>query len=351
MAEKYLTHDPARSLDEAVESLHPDKVLVVTDRNVNDKVLPLLMNSKVAVSSKRFIMNPGEEHKTLQTVEQIWNALEENGATRNSVVMNIGGGVVTDIGGFAAATFKRGIRTINLPTTLLGAVDAASGGKTGINFHNLKNEIGAFHKPEKVIVATKPFVTLPLYEVMSGYAEMVKTAIISDKKFYTSLYDFQSVYSDPDKLGEAVEKCLNIKDEIVSLDPKDKGLRKVLNFGHTAGHAFESLNLERGNRVSHGHCVAHGMLTAMILSNIVLSFSSTEINFFANFLKEYYPGSFIGCKDIEAIMQLMGRDKKNSSVGIPRFVLLEDIGVPKTDCSPSSEEIREALEIYRDFTA
>ena len=350
MAEKYLTNNPGASIDEAVVLLDASSALIVTDANVDRLVMPILDESNIVKTSSKVVITPGEAGKNLDTVVKIWDALEKSGATRKSVVINIGGVMVTDIGGFAASTFKRGIATINFPTTFLGVVDAATGGKTGINFNGFKNEIGTFHEPAKVIISPLPFSTLPQNELLSGYAEMMKTALISDHELYVKLYRISDILSNSQELGEAVEKCVNIKEEIVKLDPKEEGLRKVLNFGHTAGHAFESIRLERGEPVTHGEAVAHGMLVALILSNIILDFPSIELNYYHAFLKENYPRPMIGCNDIPDVLRRMANDKKNSRQGEPSCTLLRQIGEPVVDCHPTLKLIRESLEIYRDLT-
>ncbi|MCH5226927.1 MAG: 3-dehydroquinate synthase [Muribaculaceae bacterium] len=343
MAQQYLTHDPALTIDSTVEHLDADKMLVVTDKNVEKIVLPALSESNVVTSQPRIAIIPGEPGKTLDTVTQIWDRLEEIGATRRSLIVNIGGGVVTDIGGFAAACFKRGIRTVNFPTTLLGAVDAATGGKTGINFRGLKNEIGAFHMPSRVIISALPFSTLSKEETLSGYAEMVKTALISDQGFYESLLDMEAVLDSEEILGKAVEKCVCIKDSVVAQDPTEKGLRKILNFGHTAGHAFESLRIKKGQPVSHGKAVAHGMLVALILSELKLGFPHSEVTRYRDFLHKYYGQPLFSTEDIPFLMEKMSSDKKNRSHGKPVFTLLKSIGEPEIDCTPSTSEITTAL--------
>ncbi len=232
-------------IDNAVNSLDATTLTIVTDSNVEKAVFPLLSNSKSLARANKVVLTPGEDHKNLDSVINIWNALEETGATRKSALINIGGGLVTDIGGFAAATFKRGIRVINVPTTLLGAVDAATGGKTGMNFNGLKNEIGAFHIPSDVIISALPLTTLSRKELISGYAEMIKTGLIADAALYRELSDVESVIADTDRLEKAMKRCVEIKEDVVAQDPTEKGLRKILNFGHTAGHAFESLAIER----------------------------------------------------------------------------------------------------------
>lgn len=350
MAEKYLTENPALAIDMAVSQLEAPSVVVVTDRNVEKEVVPLLADSEVVKNSPHVAITPGEEGKTLDTVVEIWKTMEQAGATRKSVVLNIGGGVVTDIGGFAAATFKRGVPTINFPTTLLGAVDAATGGKTGINFNGLKNEIGAFHQPSKVIISPIPFSTLPQREILSGYAEMIKTALISDRRFYVELSDLGAMVNSPRRLGKAVEKCVGIKEMIVAQDPLEKGLRKILNFGHTAGHGFESLRIDRGKEVTHGEAVAHGMLVALILSHIQLGFSSRELNLYRSFLKENYPLPMISCQDIPEVIERINHDKKNSRPGEPSFTLLKEIGEPEIDCKISLNDLQECLDIYVEMT-
>lgn len=349
MAAKYLTTEPTKQIDTIVENLQPDKVVVVTDMNVLAKVIPALSSSRIVSESPCVAITPGEEGKNLQSVVEVWKKLEEAGATRNSLVLNIGGGVVTDLGGFAAATFKRGIRTVNFPTTLLGAVDAATGGKTGIDFNGLKNEIGAFHNPSNVIISVLPFASLPDEEVMSGYAEMIKTALIADRSLYCRLLNPDDVLNNDDLLGETVEQCVRIKEDVVAQDPQEKGLRKILNFGHTAGHAFESLRISRGLDITHGKAVAHGILPALILSNMLLEFPSMEVEIYRNFLCENYGGALIGCKDVKQVIDLMSADKKNARHGEPLFTLLKEIGEPVINCKVDSSELSEALEIYIDM--
>lgn len=339
----------ATRIDSAVKGLNPDKVLVVTDTNVQDLVIPRLMESEVIKNAPRISVTPGEEGKNLDSVTQIWDSLEEIQATRRSLILNIGGGAVTDLGGFAAATFKRGIRTVNFPTTLLGAVDAATGGKTGINYKGLKNEIGAFHMPSEVIISALPFSSLSHEDLISGYAEMVKTALISDRGFYLELLNPEKVTSDSRILEEAVGKCIAVKEDVVKQDPYEKGLRKILNFGHTAGHAFESLRIESGEPVTHGKAVAHGMLVALILSHIILDFDSAELQHYLHFLKDNYGGPLMGCKDEDKVKMKMASDKKNNTFGEPAFTLLRAPGLPEINCVPSSEEMSEALELYIDM--
>ena len=342
--------DPEKRLDREVANLKADKVLVVTDKNVAQKVISRMHSSEVLSSSVKVLLEPGEDGKDINSVIEIWNKLEEISATRKSVVVNIGGGMVTDTGGFAAATFKRGIKTVNFPTTLLGAVDAATGGKTGVNFRGLKNEIGSFHAPSAVILSSIPFSTLSRKELLSGYAEMIKTAFIADKTLYLELFDIEKVLGDSGKLESMMERCVNIKEDVVAKDPKESGLRKILNFGHTAGHAFESLLKKRGTPIPHGYAVAHGMAVELILSRMMLSFPSMEVKMYADaILNPFYGQLALNCDDAGALIDLMAHDKKNNIFGEPDFTLLREIGEPEFGCKPSKSDIETALEIYFDM--
>lgn len=340
----------ADTLDEAIEKLNPITVTVVTDSNVERSVMPLFEHSEVLRKANRVEIEPGENHKNIQSVMKIWDSLETAAATRKSVIVNIGGGLVTDIGGFAAATFKRGIRFINVPTTLLGAVDAATGGKTGINYNGLKNEIGTFHLPADVIISALPLRSLPQKEIMSGYAEMIKTGLIADASLYEKLLNADEILNDHVQLEDAMRRCVAIKEEIVRQDPTEKGLRKILNFGHTAGHAFESLSFRRGVPVAHGEAVAHGILVEMILSGMLKRFPSKEmLKYMTAILKTFYPRLGLRCGDIPELMDIMSHDKKNANAGSPNFTLLTSPGCPEIDCLPGMKEIEEALMIYRDM--
>ncbi len=344
------TAELCKRIDEAVEALNPATVTVVTDSNVSRLIMPLLAGCRSLAKANTVVIEPGEDNKDINSAIKIWNALEETEATRKSIVVNIGGGLVTDIGGFAAATFKRGIRCINVPTTLLGAVDAATGGKTAINFNGLKNEIGAFHQPSDVIITALPLSSLSRREIASGYAEMLKTGFIADAGLYSELLHMDEVIADTARLEKAMKRCVEIKEEVVAQDPTEKGLRKILNFGHTAGHAFESLAFERHQSSTHGEAVAHGMLVELILSHMLKGFPSDELHrYVSTILKAQYPRVKMTCEDIPKLISLMAHDKKNASAGHPNFTLLTTVGTPLIDCVPDGKEIESALEIYRDM--
>ncbi len=323
------------------------QVYVITDSNVERLVLPRLAEEwPELMALPRYAVPAGEPNKTIAQMTAIWTFLAEAGATRNALLLNIGGGMVTDMGGFAAATFKRGVRCVNVPTTLLGAVDAATGGKTGVDLLSYKNEVGAFHSPEEVIIDCRLFDTLPRAELLSGYGEMLKTGLIADAGLYDRLLHGSAGLERPGTLEPEVMRCVEIKREITEADPTEKGLRKTLNFGHTAGHAMESLCLEKGAPVPHGVAVAHGILVALILSHLVLEMDSSHIYAYRDMLRALYGRLNIACSDVPRLLELMGHDKKNSRAGRRNFTLLRAPGSPVIDCLPPASDIRDALDIY-----
>lgn len=344
-----VTDNPASALDSFIRKADPSGIFLLCDSNTRRLALPLIAGSDAADAAIIITITPGDDNKTLEAAASVWQTLSDAGATRNSILINLGGGLVTDLGGFAASTFKRGIRYLNIPTTLLGAVDAATGGKTAVNFNGLKNEIGTFALPETTIVSTIFFNTLPDTEFMSGYAEMIKTAMLFDKKLYYRLLDIATMRADSGRLAAALEACIAHKAMVTAIDPTERGLRKTLNLGHTAGHAFESIALAERRPVAHGVAVAHGLLAEMVLANIILGFPSTEIHRYAAMMREYYPKPIHACRDTDRIIDIMGHDKKNRDAGQPEFTLLKDIADPKTGCVATRREIAESLEIARDF--
>ncbi len=350
-----MTEEFCMAVDEAAgyrEGNTEEKSLfLLTDRNVATYVLPLLEGSEAVRHAERLIIDPGEESKSPATLIRIWEWLSEKGATRKSLMINLGGGMITDLGGFAAATFKRGMEFVNIPTTLLGAVDAASGGKTGCNLGGLKNEVGVFAPPADVVISSLPFATLPRQELLSGMGEMLKTGLIASAPLYRRMLRPSDFLENPVVLEPLVKDCVAIKTRITRQDPREAGLRKILNFGHTAGHALESLMLRRGEPVPHGIAVAHGLLVEMILSHMLLGFPSRELYPMAELLKDYFLGVRFSCKDTGTLLELMSHDKKNPDRKRISVTLLKDIGQPEWDHFPDTEEIATALDIYRDLTA
>jgi 3-dehydroquinate synthase len=270
------------------------------------------------------------------------------GATRHSLMVNLGGGMVTDLGGFAASTFKRGIPYINIPTTLLSMVDASVGGKTGINFGGLKNEIGVFNNARSVILDTIFLRTMDHENICSGYAEMLKHGLINNEEMWAELMNFSLELSDEslETLGRMVAESVAVKERIVTEDPTEHGIRKALNLGHTAGHAFESLALER-KPVLHGYAVAWGMIVELYLCCVKTGFPQDKMRQTVAFIKENYGRMAITCDDYPHLIELMHHDKKNEGNSI-NFTLLGGFGDIRINQTATEEEIMEALDFYRE---
>lgn len=342
------SNDIAGSLARIAGEMRPTSVVVVTDDEVKSLVLPRLgLPADWTVCS----FAPGDVNKNLESLAAVWGQMEEAGATRHSTVVNIGGGVVTDLGGFAAATFKRGVRFVNVPTTLLAAVDAAVGGKTGVNFNEYKNEIGAFAPADAVVISSATFDTLPAREILSGYAEMVKHGLLDSAEAYRALIAEDPLKLSDERMLELLEYNVGVKERVVTADPFERGIRRALNLGHTPGHAFESLALHRGRPVPHGFAVAWGLLVDMILSHMELGFASDYFYPYRDFLRDNgYGTPEITCDDYDTIVDLMRHDKKNASPDAINFTLLRAPGDVCIDCVVTADKIKAALDIFRDLT-
>ena len=344
------TNDVATHIDTLVEKFAPSTLFVLVDENTRKCVLPQLSaESKVLAQAQIITIAAGDTNKNIDSLMHIWSQLVEGGATRKSVMINLGGGVVTDIGGFAGASFKRGIRFINIPTTLLSAVDAAVGGKTGINFHGFKNEIGAFCEAEAVIISTRFFATLSQEELLSGYAEMLKHGLISNIDTYTQLIAEDVTNIDTKQMLSLLQESVMVKKRVVEKDPTEKGIRRALNLGHTAGHAFESLALQRNSPIPHGYAVAWGLVVELILSNLYLKFPSAELSRLATYIYENYGAYNITCDDYATLIDFMRHDKKNDSANEINFTMLKNVGDIHIDCIAKEDDIKTALDIYRDY--
>lgn len=320
-------------------------IAVITDTNVGPLWLERVRGSVPALRDALTVTVPAE-HKDLETLTEVWHKLSDGGMTRGGTVVNLGGGTVTDLGGFAASTFKRGVRFVNVPTTLLGMADASVGGKTGIDFNGLKNEIGTFAMPEAVVADAMFLSTLPPLEILSGFAEMLKTGLIADKELYYALLRLESpVDASPEEMTPLIERTIAIKERVTASDPTEKGLRKILNFGHTAGHAFESRLATTHHPVPHGIAVAWGLLTELILSHLELGLDSSALYPYARLLKELYPAFPFSCGRYEPLIALMNHDKKNVSPGLLNFTLLREIGEAEFDCLIGEDKVKEALDI------
>jgi 3-dehydroquinate synthase len=292
------------------------------------------------------VIGATDTNKTLESVVHVWEELGKGGATRHTLLINIGGGMVTDLGGFAASTFKRGINYINIPTTLLSMVDASVGGKTGFNFRGLKNEIGVFNNASSVILDTTFLKTLDEENILSGYAEMLKHGLIANEEMWATLMSFDIEKPNLQVLNRMVAESVAVKQRIVTEDPTEKGIRKALNLGHTAGHAFESLALKR-KPVLHGYAVAWGLICELYLSAVKTGFPTEKMHQTVRFIREHYGKLNITCDDYPTLLELMTHDKKNVA-GVINFTLLGGIGDIRINQTATKDEIYEALDFYRE---
>ena len=375
-----ITQNFQNDLAMALVECERDHIFVLTDETTHEKCWPLLSNFFGLKNAKLITIPAGDQHKGLASVSHVWEELSKGGATRHSCLINLGGGMVTDLGGFAASTFKRGINFINIPTTLLAMVDASVGGKTGINFGDLKNEIGVFNDSKFVILNTEFLRTLDKANIASGYAEMLKHGLISTEKMWTELvtFDLTSIHqpakgeeqvalgspniehpvpiSPLKRLQRMVADSVKVKEQIVEEDPTEQGIRKALNFGHTFGHAFESWSLKR-SRISHssnssvpilhGYAVAFGIICELYLSSVKVGFPTDKMRQTVAYIRENYGSLPITCDDYYELIELMTHDKKNVS-DIINFTLLGNIGDIRINQTATTDEIKEALDFFRE---
>ena len=336
-----------QELDEAIGNQPSESIFVLTDENTRKLCLPLVMQSEKLNNCRVICLPSGDENKNIESAVKIWQYLSENGATRKSLMINLGGGMITDIGGFTASTFKRGMRYINVSTTLLGAVDAATGGKTGVNFMGLKNEIGVFAPAETVLINVDFFKSLDGENLRSGYAEMVKHAMIDTREEWENVLKFDLENVDFVELRILLERSIRIKERVVEQDPYEANIRKALNLGHTFGHAFESWSYKTHKPVLHGYAVMWGLLCELYLSFVKLNFPKDELLRLKYLIKEYYGSFEFSCKEYDSLLELMTHDKKNDSKEI-NFTLLADIGDIRINQTATQDEIFECFDFFRE---
>ncbi len=341
----------------AISECEHDRIFVLTDEHTFTYCWPVVKDFLCLKDAIVITIQESDAHKDIQALTYVWEQLSNRGGTRHSCMINLGGGMVTDLGGFAASTFKRGINFINIPTTLLAMVDASVGGKTGINLNGLKNEVGVFNDSAYVILSTQFLKTLDYENIVSGYAEMIKHGLISFKRMWSDLLNFPlevfKVSEQPDDerilhdLQLMVGASVKVKENVVEVDPFEKNMRKALNFGHTIGHAFETFSLRKGNPILHGYAVAYGMICELYLSAIRCHFPQNTLRQTVSFIREYYGTLDITCDDYPALIELMRHDKKNTA-GIINFTLLGDIGDIQINQEVLEEDIKEALDFFRE---
>ena len=392
------------SLARAIDACEHDRLFILTDNTTRELCWPVVSGFPCLQGAEVISIGTTDTHKTLESLAHVWEELGRMGGTRHTLLINIGGGMVTDLGGFAASTFKRGINYINIPTTLLAMVDASVGGKTGINFRGLKNEIGVFNNAATVILDTQFLRTLDRENILSGYAEMLKHGLISNEAMWAELIkdeilemkDERYDYSQDEissKQGNhtshfsflsshfrrMLADSVAVKQRIVTEDPLEHGLRKALNLGHTIGHAFESFALEslelrtksydytqgeitskQSNHSSslftlhsqpvpqlHGYFVAYGLVCELYLSTVKTGFPTDKMRQTVSFIREHYGRMPITCDDYPTLFELMTHDKKNTAGSI-NFTLLGGIGDIRINQTATKEEIYEALDFYRE---
>ena len=388
-----ISQDIEHDLAQAIAETEHDRVFVLTDDITQECCLPKVAALLTKHNATTITIRHDDTNKTLATLADVWTALQRGGATRHSLLVNLGGGMVTDLGGFAAATFKRGIHFINIPTTLLAMVDAAVGGKTGINFGGLKNEVGAFANARYVIVNTCFLDTLDTANLCSGYAEMLKHSLISNAQMWAEHVNFDILQPDLAELQRMVAASIAVKEHIVADDPHEHGIRKALNFGHTVGHALEEFSMQQPggavvsarllplarartaptkqeipkgvavvsarllplarartapkNTLLHGYAVAFGLIGELYISARKAGFPTARLHQTARFIRENYGAAAFTCDDYPTLLNLMRHDKKNTADTI-NFTLLHDIGDIRINQTATDEEIREALDFIRE---
>lgn len=332
-----------KDLNDAISSEVPDRVVLLTDETTHTLCRPLLDELDVP----EITIGATDVNKTLDTLQQVWCGLQAAGCTRHSLLVNLGGGMVTDLGGFAAATFKRGIRFVNIPTTLLSMVDAAVGGKTGINFGGLKNEIGAFSDAASVIIHTEFLRTLDAENIRSGYAEMLKHSLLGSDEMWGRHVMYNLTEPDLAQLQQLVRESIELKQRVVTEDPHEHGIRKALNLGHTVGHAFESFLMQKGTPVLHGYAVAWGIAVELFMSAALLNFPTDKMRRTVRFITDHYGRPAVTCDDYEALFALMQHDKKNVA-GRINFTLLSSPGEIHIDQHVDKDLIFDALDFLRE---
>jgi 3-dehydroquinate synthase len=341
----YFKENGYQSLNNLISEKKYSSLFILVDENTNEHCLSkFIPNLEVYIPIEIIEIEAGESIKNITTCVEIWSVLSDLGADRKSALINLGGGVITDIGGFIASTFKRGIDFINVPTTLLGMVDASIGGKNGVDLGTLKNQIGVINVPQLVLIDSVFLETLSQKEMRSGLAEMLKHGLIYDKKYWEEFQDLSKIdFADFDAL---LYRSVEIKNEIVTQDPTENGIRKALNFGHTLGHAIESYFLESETPLLHGEAIAIGMILESHISMKKELLSKEEYYEIKSTLKSIYEEHTFTVNDIELIQKLLIHDKKNE-YGKVQFALLKEIGKISLNQSVESELIVSSFADYK----
>ncbi len=348
--------DSLTAIDRLAGRLNPRGIFILTDRNTKKHCLPLICEKSASVVKAEIIeTEAGEAAKSLENAGKIWNELLSFGANRQSLLINLGGGVISDLGGFVAAGYKRGIKYINIPTSLMGMADAAIGGKTAVNLGKLKNQVGFFHAAAGIIISPEFLKTLPEPHLRSGFAEIIKSTLISDPALWRRLqrHSFDSMVNLPFDSSvwlEVLQAAIVCKNKIVVSDYRERNRRKVLNFGHTLGHAFESLSLGgAGSPVLHGDAVAAGMICAAFLSNRKVGLTEADMRIITSYIYQSYGHLPIQSVAGPDLMQVLRHDKKMCDNKL-MFTMIKKPGFPVINISCDENEVSESLEYYNSLT-
>ncbi|WP_299116997.1 3-dehydroquinate synthase [uncultured Winogradskyella sp.] len=343
----HFNSDIYTELNNYIKTHNPSKIFILVDTNTHDLCLPQFMANLESgeIATEVMEMPEGEDHKTIDICMGVWEAMSQYNADRKSILINLGGGVVTDLGGFVASTYMRGIDYINVPTSLLAMVDASVGGKTGVDLGVLKNQVGIISEGAMVLIDISFLNTLPQNQMVSGFAEMLKHGLITDANYWYTLTHLEEL--DLSDLDQLIYDSVVIKNNVVTQDPTEQGLRKTLNFGHTLGHAIESYFLENDMKTTllHGEAIAIGMILESYISTKVSDLSTEALDEISDGVLKTFTKVEFEEADYKPIIELMKYDKKNSH-GIIKFVLLESIGKAKIDCEVPNEIIIEAFTYY-----
>ncbi|TDK41937.1 3-dehydroquinate synthase [Algoriphagus formosus] len=338
----HITQNIAFELRSRLANLSHSSIFLLSDENTEKMCFPAIAEV-LGDDFYHFTVPQGEKHKTLETCSLIWKEMTAAGLDRKAIMINLGGGVIGDMGGFCASIYKRGIRFITIPTTLLSQVDASVGGKLGVDFQGLKNHLGVFNEPEMVLIAPEFLQTLPERELRSGFAEVIKHGLIQDKSNFEKL-DFENWEKNDWK--ELIEHSIQIKKYVVHTDPKESGFRKILNFGHTIGHAMETFYLDSEKHLLHGEAIAAGMICEAWLSQQKCGLNQSELDTIVKTILQVYGKTEILDNELESIVNLCLQDKKNEGKTI-LFSLLDQIGKCQYNIPASQKEIAEALSFYQ----
>ncbi len=320
-----------------------DHVTILVDENTRLHCLPLINEFNQLFTPTIIEIYSGEIHKNIKTCQIIWGEMMQAGMGRRSLMINLGGGVIGDMGGFCASTFKRGIDFIQIPTTLLSQVDASVGGKTGIDFGGIKNSIGVFSDPIAVFIHPEFLKTLPEREIRSGHAEIIKHALIRDGEQWIELSSYHDLNNS--NWNETIRQSVKIKHGIVEMDPFEKGIRKALNFGHTIGHAIESVHLGTVNHLLHGEAIAIGMVCESYLSHIFAGLDKKSLDGITAYILGVFGHQKLDPKTYDDMLEIMKQDKKNKGKEI-NFSFIPKIGAVNIDQTTSEEKIKDSLEFY-----